>query len=90
MGRVESLNIEWEEEMRYRCVYPKCPAKFAAVVGKPDMIEPPRFEEKRLATYEIDEDGSTIELLSWEDTDEPVTCTYCHQPAHKVGEGEAT
>jgi len=67
--------------MRYRCDNAKCPDKFAAVVGKPEMAGPPRFLEVRFATYEIDEDGSTLDLLSWEDTDKPVTCARCHKPA---------
>ena len=66
--------------MKYKCVYPKCPAQFAAVVGAGEP-EPPLFEEVRLATYEIDEDGTTLGLLSWEDAGQPVVCAYCHQPA---------
>jgi len=69
--------------MRYRCINPKCPAQFAAAVGAGEP-EPPVFREVRLATYEMDEDGTTIELLSWENSGQPVTCAYCNQPAKVI------
>ena len=67
--------------MRYRCDNAKCPNKFAVVVGMPEEAGSPRFQEVRLATYEVDEDGSTLDLLDWGDTGKPVTCAYCHKPA---------
>jgi len=66
--------------MRYRCDNVRCPAKFPAVIG--GEPEKPRFREVRLATYEVDEDGDTMDLLDWDNQDRiPVVCDYCGKPA---------